>query len=192
MERTNRPEKRERIVAVKLIVGLLYPTDEPGLKTWATEQMSEAMGEVERTSADYVWGYTDYYGEISRDLTRCFFSLTGLRHPMSLPDWKRLAISLEASTAKPESGRRVNIDPGYADGARVVLASTKDNAQRVYLRDGIYAEVTMCRRKTGWEKFFYTFPDFKGGAYDDFFDLVRLDWRRDVREYRERIGLLDR
>ncbi|MFR5880709.1 MAG: DUF4416 family protein [Cloacibacillus evryensis] len=55
------------------------------------------------------------------------------------------------------ASRRVNLDPGTIDGARLLLASTKGQAHRVYLRDGIFCEVTLCRRKGRWENFFYTF-----------------------------------
>lgn len=81
--------------------------------------------------------------------------------------------------------RTVNIDPGYLDGARLVLASTKDNAHRIYLDDDMYAEVTLCHRKSGWERFSYTFPDFKNGQYDPFLDMVRKDWQNDVRNLKE-------
>ena len=58
-------------------------------------------------------------------------------------DWKRAACALEARSRTP---RAVNVDPGYVDGARLVLASTKDHAHRIWLRDGIYAEVTLHSR----------------------------------------------
>lgn len=189
MERENRSPKSERLTAVKLIAGLLYPSDASETKAWTVERLSHVLGEIERESVDYVWDYTGYYRDISPALTRCFFSFKGLMHPMGLPDWKRIAVKIEHDSAEPEgAGRRVNVDPGYLDGARLVLASTKDNAQRIYLRDDIYAEVTMCRGASGWEKFRHTFPDFKSGVYDDFFDAVRSDWRRDVREYRKRLN----
>ncbi len=183
---TERERTTRRTVAVKRVVGLLYPRGEPEWRRWTTDRLRDAFGPIERESASFDWIYTDYYRSISPDLARCFFSFEGLCHPYGLPDWKKWTVALEAESgvqgpAKDEGNRRVNVDPGYLDGARLVLASTKDNAQRVYLRDDIYAEVTMCRRRTGWEKFFYTFPDFASGVYDTFFDAVRADWRRDVR-----------
>ncbi len=39
-----------------------------------------------------------------------------------LPDWKRLTCGLEKATG---TTRRVNLDPGTIDGARLLLASTK-------------------------------------------------------------------
>ncbi len=167
--------------AVKIIVGLLYPADLQELRDWTRGRLSASFGEIERESASYPFDFTDYYRDIAASLLRCFFSFRGLRHPEGLVDWKRAAIDLERESQKRENAcsRRVNVDPGYLDGARIVLASTKDNAQRIYLRDGIYAEVTICHRKSGWEKFSYTFPDFKSGRYDAFWDVVRADWQRD-------------
>jgi len=140
----------------------------------------ERFGPVERENGPYAFGYTDYYKDISHSLSRCFFSFAGLRFP-DLAGWKKFSLSLEKESASGSSGRQVNVDPGYVDGARLVLASTKDNAHRIYISDGIFAEVTLCRRKYGWERFSYTFPDFKSGVYDSFLDAVRIDWRRDIR-----------
>lgn len=176
-------DNKSPAAVVKIIAGLLYPTDRPDLKDWAREGVTLLYGEIERESPSYPFDFTNYYHDIAPSLSRCFFSFKGLRHPAALVDWKIAAISLEGGSSKRErtEGRRVNIDPGYLDGARIVLASTKDNAQRIYIRDNIFAEVTICRKRGAWEKFSYTFPDFKSGLYDDFWDIVRADWQRDRR-----------
>lgn len=170
---------------VKLLIGLLHPVSEPRLLDWSRASIEGRFGAIERESDAYPFGYTDYYDEISPRLNRVFFSFAGLRSPEELVSWKLAAIEIEAASVVPvKSGRRVNVDPGYLDGARLVLASTKDNAHRVYIARGIYAEVTLCRRKKGWERFPYTFPDFGSGVYDAFLELVRQDWRRDARVMR--------
>ena len=185
-------EARARIVAVKLLVGLLYPASSPSSRDWSREVLCAAFGVPERESDSFVFDHTGYYREISPRLMRCFFSFEGLRHPSGLAGWKKLAIELERRSgvecmeyAGYSGKRRVNIDPGYLDGARVVLASTKDNAHRIYLEDDIYAEVTLCHRKSGWERFSYTFPDFRSGQYDSFLDKVRRDWQNDVHNLKE-------
>lgn len=134
------------------------------------------FGEIERTSRVYPWRYTNYYDDISPDLSRVFFSFKGMAHPGDLAIWKAASVRYEEETSL-NGHRTVNIDPGYLDGARLVLASTKDNAQRVYIRDGIYAEVTMTHSRDGWSSYPYTFPDFASGVYDEFFDVVRSDWK---------------
>jgi hypothetical protein len=172
---------RDKACPAKLIVGLLYPSDDPDTLDWAEGRLAAVFGEAERASEPYPFGWTDYYKNISPSLLRKFITFKGLRHPFGLVVWKKLAISIEAESAPPGGCRRVNVDPGYIDGARLVLASTKDNAHRIYLWDDIYAEATLCRGKSGWVSFSYTFPDFASGAYFEFLDLARGDWKRDMR-----------
>jgi hypothetical protein len=173
-------KKRDGPVPVKLISGLLCPAERAELTEWAVGRMSAVFGDIELASRPYPFDYTDYYRDIAQCLERRFFVFAGLRHPFGLVVWKKLAVSIEAESAA-DGGRRVNIDPGYLDGARLVLASTKDNAHRIYMWDDIYAEVTMCRKKSGWISFPYTFPDFASGVYDEFLDAARNLWRRDLR-----------
>jgi hypothetical protein len=167
---------------VKPVCGLLYPKDGPEWRARALEGLVRILGAVERESDSFAFSHTDYYRDISPELSRCFFSFVGLSHPR-LVRWKKAAVALESLSGEGSTGgtRRINVDPGYVDGARLVLASTKDNAQRIYLADGIFAEVTLCRRKSGWEALPYTFPDFASGIYDPFLEAVRQDWRRDIR-----------
>ncbi|MBR0096320.1 MAG: DUF4416 family protein, partial [Synergistaceae bacterium] len=77
----------------------------------------------------------------------------------------------------------INLDPGYIDGARLVLASTKDHAHRIWLHDGIYAEITMRYRFNSWASFDYTFPDFKSGVYDEFLSSVRNLWLQERKKF---------
>jgi hypothetical protein len=68
--------------------------------------------------------------------------------------------------------RPVNIDPGYLMLGKLVLASTKDRAHRIYLRDGIYAEECLYY-VAGWQSRPWTYPDYQRADYQQFFDQVR-------------------
>lgn len=161
---------------VKLITGVLYP-DEPHLE-WVAERLEEIFGSVERTLSGILFDHTDYYREIAPRLFRGFFSFSGLWPAGGLADWKRASCELEKRSGPT---RTVNIDPGYVDGARLVLASTKDHAHRIYLREGIFAEVTLRYSGKAWHPYDHTFPDFASGIYDTFLDAARTDWLRDVK-----------
>lgn len=144
------------------------------------EKLRAEWGAPERESELFPFTWTDYYDDIAPQLDRFFLSYPGL-YPMSkLPDWKLSAIRLESETG---DSRRVNLDPGSIDGARLLLASTKGQAHRIYLRNGIFAEVTLCRRKGRWESFFYTFPDFGSDVYYKWLDLIRADWKREYYKF---------
>ncbi len=166
------------IPRVKRITGILFPSQE--LLSWSIDKLSKIWGEPELQSEAVPFDKTDYYHEIAPKLSRVFLCFPGLVNPEGLADWKHEAIALEAQSREPV--RAVNIDPGYVDGARLVLASTKDHAHRIYLRDGIFAEVTMRYRFKRWQSFDYTFPDFASGVYDEFLSGVRKLCLSEVRE----------
>jgi hypothetical protein len=167
---------KPRVPLVKLITGLLYPDED--WFDWTIRSVAALWGEPERVSIPFLFDKTDYYHEIGAVLYRRFISFKGLRRADGLVEWKKSSCRLENDSGEQ---RRVNIDPGYINGARLVLASTKDHSHRIYIRDGIFAEVTMRYRFKKWLAFDYTFPDFSSGIYDDFLTAVRNDWLNDNR-----------
>lgn len=73
-----------------------------------------------------------------------------------------------------KKGRSLNIDPGYMHLARVVLATGKDNAHRIYVGQGLYEEITLLyRRNHGFEPLPWTYPDYRREDVLHFFDDVR-------------------
>ena len=167
-------------INVKRITGILYPNEE--LLRWSINELAKIWGQPEIYSEPVAFDRTNYYDEISPNLTRIFLCFPGLVNASELADWKHQAIEIEARSREPI--RAVNIDPGYVDGARLILASTKDHAHRIYLRDGIYAEVTMRYRFKKWQSFDYTFPDFASGVYDKFLLQVRRMWLQEIKSER--------
>lgn len=164
------PEE-EFFYPVKLITGVLYPDEDRW--RWVEEKTASLWGEPDVISPEFPFNLTNYYDDISPRLFRRFLAFPGLRDGGLLPEWKRSACRLERESRIP---RAVNIDPGYVDGARLVLASTKDHAHRVYVGGGIHGEVTLRYRFKKWEPFDYTFPDFASGAYDGFLTAARERW----------------
>jgi hypothetical protein len=184
MEIKNSPDEFEaplkdnpREPLVKKFLAMLVPRGNRPVFERTSKILEVRWGKPERVSGFYPFDWTDYYKDISPKLDRCFFSYPGLYGASELYKWKLESCAMERETG---DSRRVNLDPGAIDGSKVVLASTKGQAHRIYLRDGIFAEATLCRRKGKWESLFYTFPDFRSGIYDDWLTLVRADWKRDV------------
>lgn len=175
--------KHEREPLVKKITALLVPRGDKKAFDDVCTRLERIWGKPERVSESFPFTWTNYYDDIAPALDRVFLSYPGL-YPISLlADWKLESGAVEAETGELfHKRRRVNIDPGTIDGARLLLASTKGQAHRVYLRDGIFCEVTLCRRKGHWESFFYTFPDFKSGIYDKWLETVREDWKKELRD----------
>jgi len=82
-----------------------------------------------------------------------------------------------AEAGKPEP-RPLNLDPGYLTLGKLVLASTKDFAHRIYLSRGVYAEVTLQYRHRRWQHHEYTFPDYRRADYQEFFSECRQWYKK--------------
>jgi hypothetical protein len=122
-------------------------------------------------------------------LQRKFLAFERVADAGALADWKLAANTLEgqlrerlapADASLP--ARPINIDPGYITASKLVLASTKDFAHRLYLRDGIFGEITLAYRGSEWVSHQFTFPDFKSGLYDAFLRQVRDRHMRKIKE----------
>jgi hypothetical protein len=74
--------------------------------------------------------------------------------------------------------RPLNLDPGYLTPAKLVLASTKDHAHRIYLSRGIHAEVTLSYKDRRWQHRDWTFADYRRADYQQFFTECREYLRR--------------
>jgi hypothetical protein len=155
-------------------------------KDWFAQAKAplEAMfGPVELESPLYPFDRSVYYTPtMGSGLKRQFFSFRNLADPAALVDWKLATIALEAKLGQdfrsiyPDADlpeRPINLDAGYLTSAKLVLASTKDFAHRIYLRDGIFAEITLSYRVDAWTSHYFTFPDFRCGTYHHYFKRLR-------------------
>jgi hypothetical protein len=80
----------------------------------------------------------------------------------------------EVKLALPaDEPRPLNIDPGYMTLTKLVLASTKNREHRVYLRDSVYAEVTLGFRDQKWQPMPWTYPDYQRTDFREFFSNAR-------------------
>ncbi len=169
---------------VKLICGVLF---HPAADLEAALAALDAeFGPADLVSPTWPFDYTDYYdAETGPNVQRKFYSFERLIQADSLPDIKRRTNELEAAEARrPDAPavRPVNLDPGYLDAARLVLATTKDHAHRIYLRGGVYAEVTLAYRGGRFEPWPWTYPDYAGPRYKEFFAQVRRRYMRQLKE----------
>ncbi len=79
----------------------------------------------------------------------------------------------ELTLSQDDSKRLINIDPGYLSMTKLVLASTKNREHRIYLRDGIYAEVTLAFRDQAWTSMPWTYADYQRPDVLEFLKLAR-------------------
>ena len=165
---------------VKAIIGVLAA--EPLLLPTVYAQLSEHFGVIDYQSELLTFDSTDYYEtEMGKNLKRQFISFEKLIDAGTLPDKKLLTNRVEERYAhETTSHRRVNLDVGYVCLAKLVLASTKDHAHRIYLRDGIYAEITLRYYHKTFQPWEWTYPDYRSPTYIAIFNHIRTIYREQL------------
>jgi len=158
-----------------LLIGVLCK--DPSTLTGYMEKIKE-FGEPGVISPLIRFDFTDYYARsMGSPLLRRFYLSPPPFDRERLPDIKRRTNALERSAAEAlDLGveRPLNLDPGYLSPSKLVLASTKDHAHRIYLRDGIHAEVTLHYRNKSYRPWPWTFPDYASEEYIRFFNDARM------------------
>lgn len=155
---------------------------------WARDRAERSWGPVALASHHFIFDQTDYYTPtMGSDLRKQLVAFQELVDPEQLVACKHLTNAWEAEYAAsgrhPEA-RPLNLDPGYITPAKLVLASTKDFAHRIYLARGIYAEVTLQYRHGAWQPLPWTFPDYQRADYHEFFSTCRDRLVRRLHELR--------
>jgi hypothetical protein len=139
------------------------------------------LGPVRLASDPVLFTHTTYYArEMGEGLWRQYVVFADLRDPGDLADWKLTANALENELGRNAAGgRTVNLDPGYLAPGKLVLATTKDQGHRLYLRNGIWAEMTLRIQQGRYALWPWTYPDY--AAHVEFFDRAYQDYLEALR-----------
>jgi hypothetical protein len=170
-------------VPVLLIVAAF--SRHPEALAWGRGRLEAVFGPVARASEPFLFNQTAYYeATMGRDLRKQFLAFENLIAPDCLPDVKRQTNALEhelaATGAYPEA-RPLNLDPGVLSLGKFLLATTKDQAHRVYLRDGIFAEVTLRYQAGRYEPWPWTYADYRQTCVHEFLLEAREYYRERLR-----------
>lgn len=131
------------------------------------------FGDVWLRSKAFLFDFSDYYREeMGPSLRKVFFVLDVLIDPAWLPEWKLKSIALEKNYSLAGK-RQINFDPGYLELPKLVLATTKNFAHRIYLGRGIYADVQLYMKDGKFQSNPWTYPDYKHPEHLAFFVQAR-------------------
>ncbi|TAK09401.1 DUF4416 family protein [bacterium] len=169
---------------VKLFVALLSRHEDHF--PLVEKELTALFGPTDSACGSLPWAVTDYYEkEMGTGLFRRFVSFVPLISPEALAEIKLKTQGVEEGYQWIEGekrGRRVNIDPGYLDAGKVVLASTKSASHRIYLRSGIYGEVTLLFQSGSFQPLAYTYPDYLWPETRSFFMALRSLYLRQLKQ----------
>lgn len=153
---------------------------------WAQRRAVAHWGPIALASPAFVFDNTDYYRPtMGEGLRKVFWAFERPFDPAELATVKLETNRWEeeyAAAAGHAEPRPLNLDPGYFSLGKLVLASTKDFAHRIYLDHGIYAEITLYYRHGRWQSHAFTFADYRRDDYQQFFTQCRDNLHRKTRE----------
>ena len=153
---------------------------------WAEGQLSASWGRVQLCSPRFDHSETRYYeAEMGSGLKKQFLVFDGSFDPQHLPKRKLESNRIEEQLARSGTFaelRPVNIDPGYLTLTKLVLASAKDRAHRLYMADGIYAEECLYYLDGSWQARPWTYADYRRADFQVFFVEARKILKRSMTE----------
>jgi hypothetical protein len=160
---------------VKLFCGVLTRFED--LFADIKRALEDSFGAIDAESETLKFDFTNYYEKtMGAGLRRKFYSFEALITPDRIVEAKVRANEIEDEFARRiQLGvpRPINLDPGYITLSKLTLASTKDYSHRIYLRNGIYVEVTLKFQNGRFLPWPWTYPDYQTPEYHKFFRLVR-------------------
>lgn len=158
-----------------------------GILTTRSDQLEEVekvlvreFGPVDYRSSMIPFTYTDYYNaEMGPGIRRFFLSFEELVPPDRLAGIKIRTNQLEERFLE-EGKRKTNIDPGLLSLGKLILASTKDNAQRIPLSRGIFAEITLIYTRKQYRPLPWTYRDYQSPEYLQVLHEIRDIYKQQI------------
>lgn len=145
-------------------------------------ELESVLGTIDYRGNPHPFTTTDYYeDEMGHSLERLIVSFEDLRSPTDLVRIKHITCKIERRFEE-DGRRRVNIDSGYMDYFKVVLASFKEGPQKIYMDEGVFADPVLLYQDGSFQILPWTFPDIKEGIYMEDFLAIRKRYKRMRRE----------
>jgi len=163
----------------KLVIAILISA--AGRKDELVSDLVDRWGPVDSASDPFPFTFTHYYDEeMGPPIDRFFISFERLVDPASLARTKLETNGIE-DVFREKGSRKVNLDPGLLSLPRFVLATTKENAHRIPLSDGIYGEITLLYAKGSFEPLPWTYPDFRSEPTLSILNKIRARYKSQPR-----------
>jgi len=164
----------------RLVISALTPHED--LIQEISTRLAEELGPVQEQIGPIQFNYTDYYDrEMGPGIFRWLWSFDKLVDKSSLVSVKLLTNRKEQSYTERDK-RRINLDPALLSLGNFVLATGKDNAHRIYLDKGIFADLTLVFRGGTYRPLEWTYPDYADPVLIDILNRIRENYKCRLKE----------
>jgi hypothetical protein len=168
---------------VRLIVGQIYQDKFLAESCW--QELEDRFGQLDFLSPVRPFHFTAYYEkEMGAPLFRRWGTFGRL-----LPADRLVAVKLQTNALEERrqvaGKRRVNLDPGLLSAERLVLATGKNYAHRIYLGEGIFGDLTLVYARDSFQPLPWTYPDYREPEALTLFNILRQRYLLQLRRERE-------
>lgn len=164
----------------KLVMSIFAKTVE--LLEEACTLCTALWGEIEQASSVLPFNQTDYYRpEFGTDLVRRFYCFKKLVPQNCLINVKLNVHKLEYQNCI-DGRRKFNIDPGILTLERLILATGKNYTHRIYLGEGVFADLTLIFKQGSFRALQWTYPDYASPESIEFWNGVRQSYLNELKE----------
>lgn len=166
----------------KLIVGVIYSDKEVFEK--AMKMLTDAFGETDGVCEEFSFSeeFSNYYDEeLGGEGMRRIYSFKKTVDASRQAEIKEMTNEFER-VLSVDGNRKINLDPGFINHGRLMLATTKNAGFRIPLSNGIYTELTLFYARGEWHKFPWTYRDYQSERVQKFLTEVRSKYLAERRE----------
>jgi hypothetical protein len=166
----------------QLVISLLSAKENP-LEV-LKKDLECIFGPVEDVVGPLKFEFTTYYDvELGIGIRRWIISFSKLVDSSSLAQIKLVTNEIEQRYSE-KGRRRFNLDPGIMTLGNFVLATGKNNAHRVYLNNGIFADLTLIFRRASYRPLEWTYPDYSDSVLLDILNQIRESYKQRLEKQR--------
>ncbi|MFH0957258.1 MAG: DUF4416 family protein [Pseudomonadota bacterium] len=166
----------------QLILSILSARESP--VKYLEKHLIAAFGNLEDILGPLKFDFTKYYDvELGSGIKRWVVAFNRLVDPSQLAHFKILTNSIEEEWSS-RGRRQFNLDPGVMSLGNFVLATGKNNAHRIYLNHGIFADLTLVFRRSSYQPLEWTYPDYADSELIGLLNHIREKYKEKLEKQR--------
>jgi hypothetical protein len=159
----------------RLILSILTP--DRGIVDSAQPLIVGDLGPLEEEIGPIDFEFTSYYdNEMGSGIRRWIWVFANMVDGAELARIKCLTNRIEQSYTV-NGKRKFNLDPGLMTLGNFILATGKNNSHRIYLEEGIFADLTLIFRGGTYRPLEWTYPDYADDRLIGVLNRVRQDYK---------------
>lgn len=147
------------------------------------KELEKEFGIINTISSEYIFSHSNYYNkEMGDDIKKRFLVFENMIERDYITQVKKITDSIEKKYANNDN-RSVNLDPAILTLENFILATNKNFTHRIYLKDGVFADLTLIyKKKEGYSKLPWTYADYSSEYTIDFLNKIREKFYNKLKE----------